>query len=181
MHALTPTLQAELVGRLLLAVLLGSVLGWERETARHPAGLRTHMLVSLGAAACTAVISFAVLRLIKGAERAPQALGRAVASRFARRAAPQRDVTYQPARAPAVMEAPPRVPVPDGQAEPGEVPSPGSDDEPALVEPETPAIEPAGEPDGRDQVHKKLTKKLRKGKKGRKGKQRDFVSEDSDH
>jgi len=52
-HELTPALQAELVGRLLLAVALGSVLGWEREMGRHPAGLRTHMLVALGAAAYT--------------------------------------------------------------------------------------------------------------------------------
>src|SRR5204863_168264 len=53
MHALTVWLQAELLGRLALAAALGSVLGLEREIGRHPAGLRTHMLVSLGAAAYT--------------------------------------------------------------------------------------------------------------------------------
>ncbi len=36
--------------RLLVAALLGAVIGIQREYAQKPAGLRTHMLVSLGAA-----------------------------------------------------------------------------------------------------------------------------------
>ena len=36
--------------RLLLAALLGGLLGLERELTRKPAGLRTHMLVALGSA-----------------------------------------------------------------------------------------------------------------------------------
>lgn len=36
--------------RLMLAVILGGVLGYERQRSGKPAGLRTHMLVSLGAA-----------------------------------------------------------------------------------------------------------------------------------
>ncbi len=36
--------------RLLLAALLGGLLGFERELRRRAAGLRTHMLVALGAA-----------------------------------------------------------------------------------------------------------------------------------
>lgn len=36
--------------RLLLAMLLGGVVGIEREQANHPAGLRTHILVCLGSA-----------------------------------------------------------------------------------------------------------------------------------
>lgn len=36
---------------LLLAAVLGGVLGWEREARNKPAGLRTFMLVSLGSAA----------------------------------------------------------------------------------------------------------------------------------
>jgi putative Mg2+ transporter-C (MgtC) family protein len=36
--------------RLLVALVLGSVLGWERESVGASAGLRTHMLVSLGSA-----------------------------------------------------------------------------------------------------------------------------------
>jgi len=39
-----------IVVRLLVAVILGGVLGWERESVGAPAGLRTHMLVSLGSA-----------------------------------------------------------------------------------------------------------------------------------
>ena len=36
--------------RLLLAILGGASIGWERELHHKPAGLRTHMLVSLAAA-----------------------------------------------------------------------------------------------------------------------------------
>ncbi|MEC9372685.1 MAG: MgtC/SapB family protein [Planctomycetota bacterium] len=41
--------------RLLLAVLFGAVVGWERERRERPAGLRTHMMVALGAAAFTLI------------------------------------------------------------------------------------------------------------------------------
>lgn len=41
---------AEVAVRLFLAMLFGAVIGWEREVHDKPAGLRTHMLVSLGAA-----------------------------------------------------------------------------------------------------------------------------------
>lgn len=41
----------ELIIRLGLAAVGGAVLGWEREAQKKPAGLRTHMLVSLGSAA----------------------------------------------------------------------------------------------------------------------------------
>ena len=40
----------ETVLRLVLAVVLGGLLGWEREVQRKPAGLRTLMLVSLASA-----------------------------------------------------------------------------------------------------------------------------------
>lgn len=40
----------ELAGRILLAAFLGGVIGLEREIADHPAGLRTHVSVALGAA-----------------------------------------------------------------------------------------------------------------------------------
>jgi putative Mg2+ transporter-C (MgtC) family protein len=59
-HQFTAQLQAELLGRMVLAVVLGSVLGWERQMGRHPAGLRTHMLVSLGAAAFTIAGTYGV-------------------------------------------------------------------------------------------------------------------------
>jgi len=46
--------------KLVLAVVLGGVIGYERETHGRPAGLRTHILVCLGAAIFTIVsISFA--------------------------------------------------------------------------------------------------------------------------
>ena len=46
-------LDVELVLRVVLAFVLGGVIGYERETIQRPAGLRTHMLVAAGAAAFT--------------------------------------------------------------------------------------------------------------------------------
>ena len=43
-------LQLELSGRLVLAAILGAAIGLERELHDHPAGMRTHLLVSLGSA-----------------------------------------------------------------------------------------------------------------------------------
>lgn len=40
----------DLAGRLVLAAVLGAVIGIDRELLQKPAGLRTHSLVSLGAA-----------------------------------------------------------------------------------------------------------------------------------
>lgn len=40
----------DLVLRLFVAVLIGGLIGWNRQRLGKPAGLRTHMLVSLGAA-----------------------------------------------------------------------------------------------------------------------------------
>ena len=51
-----------LVLRLLLAALLGGLLGWEREAAGKAAGVRTHMLVSMGSAL------FVLLALQTGAQ-----------------------------------------------------------------------------------------------------------------
>ncbi|TAM78209.1 MAG: MgtC/SapB family protein [Chloroflexota bacterium] len=42
-------LQSELAGRLLLAAICGAAIGIEREIHDHPAGMRTHLLVALGA------------------------------------------------------------------------------------------------------------------------------------
>lgn len=41
----------EVVLRLSIAALAGAVLGWERSAKAKPAGLRTHMLVTIGSAA----------------------------------------------------------------------------------------------------------------------------------
>ncbi|MGF6373604.1 putative membrane protein YhiD involved in acid resistance [Paraburkholderia sp. UCT70] len=40
----------ELISRLVLAAMLGSVIGYERERLSWAAGLRTHMLVCVGSA-----------------------------------------------------------------------------------------------------------------------------------
>ena len=52
----------EIVGRLLLAMLLGGAVGANRERQGKPAGVRTHALVSLGAAL------FAIVGLLLGPE-----------------------------------------------------------------------------------------------------------------
>ena len=46
-------LQLDLAWRLIAAAVLGAVIGIERERHEHPAGIRTHMLVSIGSAAFT--------------------------------------------------------------------------------------------------------------------------------
>ncbi len=45
----------EVALRLLIALLLSGLVGWQREIAQRPAGLRTHMLVCLGATLLTLV------------------------------------------------------------------------------------------------------------------------------
>lgn len=50
--------QLEIVSRLLLAALLGSIVGIERERLSWAAGLRTHMLVAVGAALVMIVSAF---------------------------------------------------------------------------------------------------------------------------
>jgi putative Mg2+ transporter-C (MgtC) family protein len=47
--------QLLMVLRLLLAAVLGGAIGYQREKVHKPAGLRTHMLISLGAALFTLV------------------------------------------------------------------------------------------------------------------------------
>lgn len=55
--------------RLGLALLLGGVIGWERERAAHSAGLRTHMLISMAAALFTIIaMELTFLRLDQDAE-----------------------------------------------------------------------------------------------------------------
>jgi putative Mg2+ transporter-C (MgtC) family protein len=50
--------QLEISLRLLIASALGAAIGLEREIHAHPAGMRTHLLVSLGAAAFTVLSIF---------------------------------------------------------------------------------------------------------------------------
>lgn len=54
-----PALQLEFMLRLLLAAVLGLAVGLERERRDHPAGMRTHLLVSLGSAAFTILSIYA--------------------------------------------------------------------------------------------------------------------------
>jgi putative Mg2+ transporter-C (MgtC) family protein len=51
---------ADLIIRLLAAVLLGGIIGYEREKSHKPAGLRTHIFVSMGACLFT-IASFYLL------------------------------------------------------------------------------------------------------------------------
>ena len=59
MEGMTFELEMELTLRLVVALLLGAVIGWEREMQRMPAGFRTHALVALGSAVFTVVSAFA--------------------------------------------------------------------------------------------------------------------------
>ncbi len=63
--ALASLQDGELFARLVLAVLLGGILGLEREYRSKPAGLRTHMLVALGAAS----FSLAALAMVDESRR----------------------------------------------------------------------------------------------------------------
>jgi len=51
--------EIEIVLRLLLATALGAGIGYQRELAKKPAGLRTHALISLGSALFTVISIFA--------------------------------------------------------------------------------------------------------------------------
>jgi putative Mg2+ transporter-C (MgtC) family protein len=48
-----PELRLELLGGLLLAAVLGGAIGWEREYAGKPAGLRTNILICMAATLLT--------------------------------------------------------------------------------------------------------------------------------
>ena len=51
--------QIELIVRLLIATMLGALIGYQREIKERPAGLRTHMLVAMGSVIFT-ILSFSV-------------------------------------------------------------------------------------------------------------------------
>ncbi len=65
--------------RLLLAVAAGAMVGVEREYRGRPAGLRTHILVALGAA----ILSIASLELTKLVNAGPEMMARVDVSRIA--------------------------------------------------------------------------------------------------
>lgn len=61
-----------LASRLALALLVGAVIGWNRQAAGKAAGLRTHMLVSLGAAL------FVLIPLLASSSTSIDSLSRAI-------------------------------------------------------------------------------------------------------
>lgn len=58
LHRLAGDYEMVLLGRLMLAALLGALIGLEREIHGRPAGFRTHLLVSMGACLMTVVSEF---------------------------------------------------------------------------------------------------------------------------
>jgi putative Mg2+ transporter-C (MgtC) family protein len=56
--------EAEIVGRLAFAAILGGAVGFERDMHGHPAGTRTHLLVALGAAVFTVISASDLSRLL---------------------------------------------------------------------------------------------------------------------
>jgi len=50
--------ELELAGRLAIGLLLGALIGFEREFHRQPAGFRTHALVALGSALFTIISAY---------------------------------------------------------------------------------------------------------------------------
>lgn len=54
--------------RVLVAAALAAILGWERESARKPAGLRTHMLVGIASALYTSISELVVSEIPRDSE-----------------------------------------------------------------------------------------------------------------
>ena len=63
------TLQVDLALRLVVAAVLGAVVGFEREIHDHPAGMRTHLLVSLGSALFTVLSIYGFVGALGPAEQ----------------------------------------------------------------------------------------------------------------
>jgi putative Mg2+ transporter-C (MgtC) family protein len=55
----------QIIGRLVIALLLGGAIGFDREVKNRPAGLRTHMLIALAAA----IFSITTLEIVAGLEK----------------------------------------------------------------------------------------------------------------
>lgn len=62
----------QVICRLLAALACGAVLGWEREAQHKPAGLRTNILIALGAAAYT-LVTLGMLTAVGGESEAARA------------------------------------------------------------------------------------------------------------
>ena len=55
----------QIIARLVIALFLGGVIGFDREVKNRPAGLRTHMLIALAAA----IFSITTLEIVAGMEK----------------------------------------------------------------------------------------------------------------
>ena len=66
--------------RTLLAMFIGGLIGWERESTHRPAGLRTHMLVSIGACVIMQLGDYAATQTGIGISIDPSRLGSQVIS-----------------------------------------------------------------------------------------------------
>ncbi len=67
----------DILGRLAIAILSGGIIGYERETRRHPAGLRTHILVCVGAAIVAIIECLLAERVLEtGSSNVTVTLGR---------------------------------------------------------------------------------------------------------
>jgi putative Mg2+ transporter-C (MgtC) family protein len=60
--AFEPRAELVLLLRLIVAGVLGAVLGWERQSAHKPAGLRTHMMVAIASALFTVLAELSVVQ-----------------------------------------------------------------------------------------------------------------------
>lgn len=60
----TGPLELDVLGRLLLSLVLGSAVGLERELSGKPAGLRTNMLICVGAALLTEISVFVASQVV---------------------------------------------------------------------------------------------------------------------
>jgi putative Mg2+ transporter-C (MgtC) family protein len=57
--------EVDMIIKLALAAIFGGLVGWERQAEHKPAGLRTHMLVSMGSALFTIISYYAMYSLDK--------------------------------------------------------------------------------------------------------------------
>jgi len=64
-------LQLDMAIRLVVASLLGALIGLEREIHAHPAGMRTHLLVSFGSALFTVLSIYGFVNALGPAEGSP--------------------------------------------------------------------------------------------------------------
>lgn len=70
----------EIILRIALAMVIGGLIGWERESTHRPAGIRTHMLVSVGAAVIMLIGEFSFHKYAGMTNLDPTRLGAQVIS-----------------------------------------------------------------------------------------------------